>query len=221
MDILENDTNMSNPSFITFEGPEGSGKTTQIKLLAEYLVSLGKKVLVTREPGGTKIGQAIRNILLDKDNQKLSDLAELLLFSADRAQHLTECILPALERDEIVLCDRYVDSTIAYQVGGKQLAPELVNSVSNILDTSLTPDLTILFNVEVCLGLNRATKKHADRFELEDIGFHKRVQAQYLEIAKTEPQRVKIIDINGKSVDKVHLQVKVIIDSLFSNQVPL
>ncbi|MFH1429077.1 MAG: dTMP kinase [Candidatus Margulisiibacteriota bacterium] len=197
--------------FITFEGPEGCGKSTQIHQLADYLRSQGRDVIVTREPGGTPVGQAIRDILLDKQNTALCDNTELLLFTADRAQHLFEVIKPALKAGKVVLCDRYSDSTIAYQMGGKGLPEELVMYLTQKFDTSLKPDLTILLDVEVSIGLKRATRFDADRFELEDTEFHQRVRSKYLSIADKEPKRVKIIDTTDHGIDEVQAEIRKIV----------
>ena len=197
--------------FITFEGPEGSGKSTHIRLVSEWLKQEGKPVVVTREPGGTAIGSQIRNFLLDPTTMGMAPLTELLLFCADRVQHIEELIAPALKEGTIVLCDRYVDSTIAYQVGGKQLPESLVLEITNISGTSFVPDLTIMLDVNPAIGLTRATRDSTDRFEQESLAFHQRVRAKYLEIAKREPDRVKVVDTTDCSIETVQESIRKIV----------
>ncbi|MFA5928774.1 MAG: dTMP kinase [Candidatus Margulisiibacteriota bacterium] len=209
---------MSNSGlFITLEGTEGCGKSTQAKLLAEYLQSLGHSVVLTREPGGTELGSKIRTILLDKSNS-IDNLAEILLFAADRAQHISQTIKPALEKGQIVICDRYVDSTTAYQSGGKGLDSKLIKAVNDISGASFLPELTIVFEVDIETGLKRATKGGADRFELEDLAFHSRVRDSYREIARQEPKRVKIININGQSIENVQRSVEDVLKVLLNKR---
>ncbi len=178
--------------FITFEGPEGSGKSTQSTLLADALKKKGHDVIHTREPGGTAIGQQIRSILLNPENTAMARMTEVLLFVADRSQHLAEKIQPALDAGKIVICDRYVDSTTAYQIGGRNLDPTLIESLNTISMSTCVPDRTYLIDIPVEEGLKRATRQGADRFEKEFVAFHDRVRATYLSIAKKEPARVLI-----------------------------
>lgn len=179
--------------FITFEGPDGSGKSTQSKLLADYLSKKGRKVLWTREPGGTELGKKIRNILLEDKNLKVEKLAELMLFCADRAQHVEQLIKPALKNGEIVICDRYIDSTTAYQAGGRGFNKKIIDDLNNYSTGGLVPDLTILIDVPAELGLKRATKTGSDKFEDEKIEFHQKVRNMYLQLAKEE-KRIKLFD---------------------------
>ena len=172
--------------FITFEGIEGSGKSTQIALLADYLASLGKSIALTREPGGTLIGDQIRKILLDPVHTMLSPAAELLLYAASRAQHLAEVISPALTAGRIVLCDRFSDATIAYQGYGRGLDLEMIYSLDQMVTARLVPDLTVLLDIDVVAGLKRAQLRNSSsglegeaRFEQEDIAFHTRVRATH------------------------------------------
>ncbi|MFA5840359.1 MAG: dTMP kinase [Candidatus Margulisiibacteriota bacterium] len=194
--------------FITFEGPEGCGKSTQSKLLKAYLESLGKQVILTCEPGGTKLGEELRNILLHTP-EKLDQLAELALFAADRAEHVAKIIQPALSAGKIVICDRYVDSTVAYQIGGRGLPEDLVRYFNMVSSRGLLPQVTFLLKVDPQIGLQRAgQEKVADRFENEKISFHKAVLNKYLEIAKNDAKRVKIIESNARSIEAVQENIQ-------------
>lgn len=181
--------------FISLEGIEGTGKTTQARLLSERLTEKGYKVILTQEPGGTVIGNRIREILLHVDHREMSYMAELLLYNAARAQHLSEKIIPALNEGNIVITDRFTDSTVAYQGYGRGIDVELLKSIDLIATGGIRPDLTILFDLEVETGLkrNRGINK-VDRLELEDIEFHKKVREGYLKIAEAETERIKIVD---------------------------
>ncbi len=181
--------------FISFEGIEGTGKTTQSRLLFERLISHGFDVLLTNEPGGTVIGERIREILLKIDHREMSHITELLLYNAARAQHLYEKILPALNQNKIVITDRFSDSTMAYQGYGRGIDLNLLHTLDSIATGGKKPDITILFDLDVETGLRRNQDiNKIDRLELEDIDFHKRVRDGYLEIARREPSRIKIID---------------------------
>jgi len=191
------------PLFITFEGIEGCGKTTQIKRLHHRLLKEGHPVLLTREPGGTPIGQEIRKILLDRKNEGLSPLSELFLYAADRAQHCEEVIKPALKEGKIVLCDRFADATTAYQEGGRELPEGTVGTINEKACSGLRPNLTFLIDCPVDIGLKRARHRGAsendtqDRFERLELLFHERVRGRYLRIAKEEPGRVIVVDGTG------------------------
>ena len=176
--------------FITFEGPDGSGKTTQSKLLYEELLRQGKPVVWTREPGGTETGRKIRNMLLEDPTIKLASETELFLFAADRAQHVTEIIRPALAAGKIVICDRYIDSTTAYQSGGRGFDAALIADLNRYSTNGLLPDLTFLLDVTSDIGLERATRQKADKFEQESVDFHQKVRQKYLEIAKNNSRFV-------------------------------
>ncbi len=180
--------------FITFEGPEGSGKSTHIRLLADYLRARGRRVLLTREPGGTALAAGIRKLLLD-GGEGLSPMAELFLYEADRVQHVQETLTPALRRGTIVLCDRYTDSTLAYQGFGRRLDMKAVKSLNAIAAAGLSPDLTILLDVSAARGLKLAKKKKKrhDRLERAGLAFHKRVRTGFLHLAKKEPKRFCVI----------------------------
>lgn len=189
--------------FITFEGVEGSGKSTQIQALRENLEARGRRVLTTREPGGCPIADAIRAILLDPVNHALVPRAELLLYAAARAQHVEQVILPALAADVIVLCDRFVDATTAYQGGGRGLDADLVMTLNRIAAAGLTPDLTLLFDMPAELGLERARQRNLHdarldegRFEMEELDFHRQVRTAYLALAERNP-RFRIVDATG------------------------
>lgn len=193
--------------FITFEGIEGCGKTTQIKLLDEYLRRNGHKTLLTREPGGTEIGDKIRQILLDPQNKKMHPITELLLYGASRSQHIEELIRPALLEGKMVLCDRYSDSTTAYQGAARRLDLKKLDEMDKIATSSLKPDLTIVIDVAAKDGLSRATKRGSpDRLEQEKLDFHERVREGYLSIAKKEPNRVLVVD-GSRDIDTVHKKI--------------
>lgn len=185
--------------FISFEGIEGTGKTTQARFLAERLTAEGFEVVLTREPGGTAIGDRIREILLMPDHKDMAYITELLLYNAARAQHLAQKILPSIQEGKVVITDRFTDSTIAYQSYARGIGRNLINSIDAIATCGMRPDLTVLFDLDVEAGLrrNRAAEK-VDRFELEDIEFHRRVREGYLRIAKAEPGRVKVVDASGQ-----------------------
>ena len=188
--------------FVTFEGGEGSGKTTQIKLAADWLRERGIPVLETAEPGGTPLGRKIREILLNRGSCAIGAEAELLLFAADRAQHVRETILPALAEGQWVLCDRFADATLAYQGFGRRLDAAFIRTLNDFSTCSLKPDLTLLFDLPVEAGLERAKKRTAgikpkaaeDRFEREERTFHGRIREGYLRLAAEEPERFRIIN---------------------------
>ncbi|MBT5954387.1 dTMP kinase [bacterium] len=188
--------------FISFEGIEGVGKTTQIELLKKYLSKKDQPFLVTKEPGGTKFGMQIRKILLDPETDFKSKYTEVLLFFADRAEHLASVVEPALKVGTWVICDRYVDSTIAYQIGGRQIPPDFIEKLSSIAPRK--PDKTILLDLNPIESLERAKNRAIlDRFEKESFDFHNRVRQSYLDIAAREPERVSLIDVTGKSEERV------------------
>ena len=191
--------------FITLEGIEGSGKTTQLEHMVEYLTLNGHNCAVTREPGGTDIGQQIRAILLNPGNQALDPLSELLLYAADRAQHIKTKIIPDLSAGKTVICDRFFDATTVYQGYGRALPISIINKLHEIVLGGLKPDLTILFDLPVDVGLSRAWKQINDgsrsdletRFEKEALAFHQKIRDGYLELARMEPERFAVIDGSG------------------------
>ncbi len=206
--------------FITFEGIEGSGKSTQIVLLAKYLSAHGKSVMLTREPGGTPIGDQIRKILLDPSNASLDARAELLLYAAGRAQHLAELIVPERRAGRIVLCDRFSDATLAYQGYGRGLDLGLIRSLDKIVTDGIRPDLTILLDIDVAVGLARARGRNSRggleaeaRFENEDLSFHERVRQGYLALAKQEPGRFQIVDASPDP-EAIQNKLRQLIDKL-------
>jgi dTMP kinase len=202
--------------FITFEGIEGCGKTTQIKLLDEYLRKKGVKTVLSREPGGTKIGDKIRSILLEPEHKEMTPLAELFLYEASRAQHINELIKPAVEAGKVVLCDRFADSSAAYQGAARLLAKELVDELNDIATGEIKPDLTIILDINSEEGLNRAlVRGKPDRFEQEKLDFHDRVRNGYLALAKKEPKRFIVID-GEKTVEEIHKEIISCISSAIS-----
>ena len=194
--------------FITFEGPEGSGKTTQLRRLALELRERGVEPVVTKEPGGTPLADRIRAILLHPESA-MDPLTELLLYGASRRQHVVEVIKPALQRKAVVLCDRYTDATLAYQGFGRLLDLDRLRTINDWVTDAIKPDITLLFDIDETTGLARANSRNAQsahaegRFEAEDIRFHRRVREGYLALAKEEAQRFVVIDASG-SIDEVH-----------------
>ena len=203
---------MTEGFFITFEGIEGSGKTTQINLLAEFLKNKGYDVLVSREPGGTPLGEKIRHLLLDPQYESMDYRTEILLYAADRAQHVKEKIKPALERGEIVISDRFADSNLAYQAAGRGLDYEMVYQINDWVIDSIWPDLTFLLDIDIKKGLKRARSLSldaaGDRLEREVDDFHQRVREAYLEMA--EADRFALVNAGG-SREEVHKDIKKII----------
>ena len=202
--------------FITFEGPEGSGKTTQVKRLAEFLRERKRDVVATKEPGGTPLADRIRAILLHPDSA-MDPLTELLLYAASRRQHVIEVIRPALERGAVVLCDRFTDATLAYQGFGRLLDLDRLRGLNDWVTGGLHPDLTIVYDVEEEAGLKRAhariaaTDNSEARFEAEDIRFHRRVREGYLSLAVAEPQRFVVVDAS-RPIDEVFERSRAVIE---------
>ena len=188
--------------FITFEGIEGSGKSTQIGLLAGYLRGTGHEVLLTRQPGGCGLGLKLRSILLDAKNSHIDPLAELFLYLADRAQHVAEIIRPALDRGVSVICDRYTDSTLAYQGYGRGLSLTQLAELNSIATAGLVPDRTLLLDLEPAIGLARARKRNQSeglaesegRFEALELAFHEKVRQGYRHLAAADPRRFRVLD---------------------------
>ncbi|MDO8915094.1 MAG: dTMP kinase [Coriobacteriia bacterium] len=181
--------------FIVFEGGEGTGKTTQARLLVERLQAAGVDAIAVREPGGTLVGEAMRTIVLDPASEGLDQRAELLLYEASRAQHVVQVIRPALAAGTWVVCDRFAESSVAYQGYGRGIDLDLVNALNDFATAGLAPALTVLIDLDAALGLHRATGAGADRLEAAGLAFHERVRAGYLEIAK-EPGHV-VVDGSG------------------------
>jgi dTMP kinase len=198
--------------FITFEGIEGSGKTTQIRLLADYLQNKGYEVLVSREPGGTPLGEKIRNLLLDPQYDFMDYRTEVLLYAADRAQHVKEKIKPALGKGKIVISDRFADSNLAYQAAGRGLDYEMVYQINDWVIDSTWPDLTFILDIDIKEGLNRArsqsSEAEGDRLEREVDEFHQRVRDAYLKMA--EKERFALVNA-GESIENVQKNIENII----------
>ncbi|MBI3913374.1 MAG: dTMP kinase [Chloroflexi bacterium] len=193
--------------FITFEGPDGSGKSTQIKLLSEYLQARGERVLVTREPGGTVVGEQIREVVLSARNQTIQPATEALLFSAARAQIVAEVIQPALRAGIIVLCDRYADSTLAYQGYGLGMDLDALRAIIRFATGGLAPDLTFYVDVPVEVGLARRQRGETNRLDQKAIAYHARVRAGFLELVKAEPGRWVGID-GTQTIEQVQKQIR-------------
>ncbi len=188
---------MPKGKFITLEGGEGVGKTTNLAFIKDYLEQHKITVVVTREPGGTPLAEKLRQLLLDKNSEAISDKAELLLIFAARAQHIKHVIEPALARGDWVLCDRFTDATYAYQGGGRNMRVSTITWLENLVQGNLKPDLTLLFDAPVELGLERARTRSAfDRFESEKISFFEQVRRAYLLQAELYPERIKVIKAN-------------------------
>lgn len=184
-------------TFITLEGVDGSGKSTQASLLVERLREQRREVVALREPGGTPISEKIRALLLDPENAEMADECELLLYEASRAQLVREVIEPALLRGAIVVCDRFYDSTHAYQHGGRGLSDALVSRANELGCCGLSPDVTLVLDIDPAAALARATVQGADRLEAEGLAFQQRVRKDYLALAKADPARVRVIDAAG------------------------
>ena len=195
--------------FITLEGPEGSGKTTQAHLLADWLSDQGYEVVLTREPGGTEIGQQIRQVILEPKNTAMDAHAEILLYAADRAQHGCELIRPRLEEGKVVLSDRYTDSTLAYQGYGRGLDLEMLRRVNDFATGGLKPDLTLYLDVPAEEGLKRRQSGGGEwnRLDAEKIEFHRRVREGYLKLEAQEPQRWVVID-GDRSPEAVQSEIR-------------
>ena len=209
-------------AFITFEGIEGSGKSTQISRLQQHLSEQGRPVRLTREPGGTPIGDQVRRILLDPANRLLDSTAELLLYAASRAQHLREVILPELKAGRIVLCDRFSDATLAYQGYGRGLSIPTIRELDRIVTAGLRPALTVLLDLPAETGLGRARGRNTAqglhneaRFENEDLLFHNRVRDGYLRLAQEEPSRIRIVNAARKP-EEIQDDVRKIVDDVLN-----
>ena len=186
---------MARGLFITLEGPEGAGKTTNREFLAEHLQQAGHQVVQTREPGGTELAEKIRELLLAEHEEPVAVDTELLLMFAARAQHLQQLILPALAQGKVVLCDRFTDATYAYQGGGRGIDPQRIAILENFVQGDLRPDLTLLFDLPVAEGMARAVQRgRLDRFEQEQQTFFEAVRGNYLQRAQTDPDRFRIIN---------------------------
>ncbi len=205
---------MTAGKFITLEGIEGVGKTTHLAFIADRLQQQGHTVILTREPGGTRVGEAIREILLHGKDMQIDSMAELLLMFAARAQHLQEVVRPALAKGQYILCDRFTDATYAYQGGGRGLSMADIGVLETLVQQQLQPNVTLLFDASVQTGLSRAKKRgEPDRFEAETVSFFERVRQTYLDRAREQPQRFRIIDAEQTLV-AVEQQIAAILETL-------
>ena len=205
---------MKPAKFITLEGGEGVGKTTNLRFIQHYLEQQGITVTVTREPGGTVLAEKIRQLVLDNNSETIAESTELLLMFAARAQHIQHVIAPALARGEWVLCDRFTDATYAYQGGGRGLSIETIAWLERFVQGDLRPDLTLLLDAPIEIGMERAQKRAAfDRFETEKLSFFNRVREMYLQRAAQQPERIKVIQAH-QSLDHVQQQILVVLQAL-------
>jgi dTMP kinase len=206
---------MEKPRFITLEGIEGVGKSTHVEFLSACLVDKGFDVCVTREPGGTKLGEAVREILLHGDNLEINSEVELLLMFAARSQHISNVILPSLNKGEIVICDRFTDASYAYQGGGRGIDTDKIEIIEKWVQKDFAPDLTLLFDASVETGFSRLLKRgKKDRFEEEDRDFFEKIRKVYLQRAKAYPDRIKVIDAE-KTIPEVQHQISILMESIF------
>ena len=204
--------------FITIEGTDGSGKSTQIELLMDYLRKKGADVIFTREPGGTQISEKIREIILDVDNSEMTGITEALLYAAARSQHVEEKIIPALEAGKIIICDRFVDSSIAYQGAARGLGAEKIMGINEAALHGIMPDMTLFFDLSPEKGILRKKNDRAlDRLEKEKMDFHEKVYEGYKNLCKKYPERIKPIDAD-RSIDEVHSEVIEVIDGLLKGK---
>ncbi len=203
--------------FITLEGGEGAGKTTQAKYIKEFLESSGKEVLLTREPGGSTGAELIRELLVDRKAYSWDALTEYLLFTAARRDHILKTIKPALENGIWVICDRFYDSSVVYQGYAKHVALETLQTIYNLISEEIVPDLTLILNIAPENGLRRAQKRshHEDRFEQMGLQFHKEIQKGFLEIAKSNTSRCKVIDAGGEELQIKETILRIVQKALF------
>lgn len=207
--------------FITLEGPEGSGKTSAVKVVVDKLTKMGYNIVQTREPGGTPIAEQIRNVILDVNNTKLDPRAEALLYAASRRQHLVEKVWPALKEGKIVICDRFLDSSLAYQGGARNLGIDNILNINMFATEGTFPDLTLLFDIDPKIGLERIAKnanREVNRLDLEKLDFHKKVRQTFLELAKRFPERFVIIDASKSMEEVAENTYKAIMEKLNANR---
>lgn len=205
--------------FITLEGPDGSGKTTIAKMIVENLVNRGYEVVFTREPGGISISEQIRDIILNKENTEMDGRTEALLYAASRRQHIAQKIIPALKENKIVICDRFVDSSLAYQGVGRDIGIDEVMSINQFAIDNVMPKLTIYFDVSPEIGIERINankNREVNRLDLEKMAFHSKVRNGYLEVAKRFPNRIKKIDAS-LSINEVYAEAIKLIDEALEN----
>jgi dTMP kinase len=205
---------MQRGKFLTIEGTEGVGKSTNLAFVRDWLVARGLEVVVTREPGGTPLAEELRGLLLSKRTESVDETAELLMVFAARAQHLAQVIKPALARGAWVLSDRFTDATYAYQGGGRGLSKAVIEELEQLVQGDLRPDLTLILDIDVELGLNRARQRgELDRFESETIGFFERVRAAYRQRAQVAPERYALVDA-GKTLPEVQAEIDQVLTAL-------
>lgn len=207
--------------FITLEGPEGSGKTSAVKVVVERLTKMGYNIVQTREPGGTPIAEQIRNVILDVNNTKLDPRAEALLYAASRRQHLVEKVWPALKEGKIVICDRFLDSSLAYQGGARNLGVDNILNINMFATEGTFPDLTLLFDIDPKIGLERIAKnanREVNRLDLEKLDFHKKVRQTFLELAERFPNRFVVIDASKSMEEVAENTYKAIMEKLNANR---
>ncbi|NPV13320.1 dTMP kinase [candidate division WOR-3 bacterium] len=202
---------------ITFEGVEGSGKSTQAQLLAQYLKEKGREVVFSREPGGTEIGERIRNILLDPDCRQMDARTELFLYLASRNQHVREKILPALRAGKVVVLDRFADSSVAYQGFGRELGEKFVSRLNKLATIGLKPDITFLVDVPVVVGYQRKEKGKLDRMEQEEVKFHERVRNGYLRLARRAPGRIKVVAGEREPME-IQKEIRLLVDRMLERK---
>ena len=203
--------------FITIEGPEGSGKTTAVEQAVKKLEEMGYQIVRTREPGGTEIAEQIRNVILDKNNTKMDPRTEALLYAASRRQHLVEKVWPALKEGKLVICDRYLDSSLAYQGGARGLGIDNILNINLFATENTWPDLTLLFDLDPKIGLERIGKnanREVNRLDLEKMEFHTKVRNTFLELAKRYPDRYVIIDASQSREEVANKTLEVILSKL-------
>lgn len=203
--------------FITLEGPEGSGKTTAVEKAVARLEEMGYQIVRTREPGGTPISEQIRNVILDKENTKMDPRTEALLYAASRRQHLVEKVWPAIKEGKIVICDRYLDSSLAYQGGARGLGIDNILNINSFATEGTFPDLTLLFDIDPEIGLQRISanaSREVNRLDLEKLDFHKKVRNTFLELAKQYPDRYVIIDASQSRDDVAKATIEAILSRL-------
>ncbi len=202
--------------FISFEGTDGAGKSTQIKLLADRFEQKGFEVTVLREPGGTAIGEKIRNILIDKENAEMTAVTEALLYAAARAQLVRQVIMPALNNGDVVICDRFLDSSLVYQGTGRNLGQDVVENINAYAIEGLRPDITFFLKLDPEKGMKRKNEKaELDRIEAEGVMFQKRIYSAYLNLAKKNKDRIKVISAD-RSVEDIHEDIVREIETVFS-----
>ena len=205
---------MKRGMFITVEGTDGSGKTTQINLMKSYLEGKGYDVIITREPGGTSIGEKIRSIILDPENKEMNEVTEVLLCASARAQIITELIKPAIDDRKIIICDRFIDSSYAYQGYGRGIELDLITKINNVAICGMMPDITFLFDISPDTALKRRLfSSLPDRIEREKLEFHKKVYSGYKALASLYPERIKTINAE-KSIEEVFETVKICLEQI-------